>query len=718
MTGNIGPGDDITRPEPDEGTDGATTDGGEPVTPPEHEATDGSPSDTDAEATADESEGSTALPTEDDRSKIARLHEMATEIVACREEAELFDLAVDTAKGVLDFDTTAFLIHEEREDGEWLVHRAGTSTFPLDYETEFRPTGLAGETFRTGETFHVDDAESHPVAQPASERFKSAISVPIGGSYGVFQAISTEYAGFDDRDVELAEILASHVAETLRRIRVEERLRERRELVTRLHEGTLGIAAADSEAELFEHAVDTAERILDIDVCYLGIVEDGEFVPKGRPSWPIREEIGALPLEYGLMGETYRTGESYRIGDAATDDRTHDEVGDFRACISVPIDEFGVLQAVSTTPDTYDESDLELVELLAAHVAESLARLRAEQDVVEEHDRLSALFANVPDPAIRFEFVDDEPVVRDVNDAFEGVFGYDRATVMGESVDDYIVPPGFEDEGNALNEALLAGETVQHVTKRETAEGLRDVRIDVVPLQLGEHSPEGFAIYTDITVQKRRERELREQNERLDRFASVLSHDLRNPLSVAAGYIEQARETDDLSLLEEAERGIDRSFDIVEDVLTLAREGGEVTETAPVDLPAVASDAWANVDTGAATLDLSTTATVEADRSRLRQLLENLVRNCVEHGTPDGDGQDLTITVADTPDGFAVVDDGCGFGDEVDLDRLFDSGYTTSHDGTGLGLSIVSEIAAGHGWSVSAEESEAGGARFDFQLGA
>src|SRR6056297_2922406 len=149
MTGNIGPGDDITPTESAEETDGATTDGGEPVSPPEHGASDGSPDDTDAEATPDAEASATADSTADDRSKIARLHEMATDIVACRDEQQLFDLAIETAAGVLDFDTTALLVHEEREDGDWLVQRAGTSAFPLDYETEFRPTdGLAGETFR------------------------------------------------------------------------------------------------------------------------------------------------------------------------------------------------------------------------------------------------------------------------------------------------------------------------------------------------------------------------------------------------------------------------------------------------------------------------------------------------------------------------------------------------------------------------------------------
>ncbi|WP_254864602.1 GAF domain-containing protein [Halovivax gelatinilyticus] len=650
----------------------------------------------------------------DDASKIAKLHEMATQIVACRDETRLYDLAVQTAEGVLEFDTSAIIRYEDRDDGEWLVQKAVSSTQPVDYATEFPPDeGVAGETFQTGESYRVDDAHRDSVAEPARENFRSAISVPIG-DLGVFQAISTERAAFDQRDVELAEILASHIEATLRRIRVEERLRDRRRTVTRLHEGTAALTGAASEDDLFERTVEAAEGILEMDVCYLGIVEDGQFVPKGRSSWPIRDDLQALPLDYGIMGDTYETGDSFLVTDAAADERTHDEVGTFSSCISVPIGEFGVVQAVAEGAGVYDGTDLELLELLASHVEETLTRLRAERERLSERDRLRALFENVPDPAVRYEFVGGDPIVRAVNGAFCDVFGYDADEILGENVDEYIIPPGHGDEGRELNEALMAGETVQHVTQRRTNDDVRDFKINVVPLELGERGVEGFSIYTDITDQKRRERELRDQNERLDRFASVVSHDLRNPLSVASAYLEQARETGDYSLLEEVERGHERTFAIIEDVLTIAREGGDVTDPTVLDLASVATDAWANVDTNGATLDVAETRTLEADRSRLRQLLENLFRNCFEHGRP-ADG-DVTVTVRGTTGGFVVADDGVGFSEVADLDRLFEFGYSTTTDGTGLGLSIVAEIADGHGWSVTAANGDDGGARFVFDV--
>ena len=98
---------------------------------------------------------------------------------------------------------------------------------------------------------------------------------------------------------------------------------------------------------------------------------------------------------------------------------------------------------------------------------------------------------------------------------------------------------------------------------------------------------------------------------------------------------------------------------------------------------------------------------LQADATRLRQLLENLFRNSVDHG-----GEDVTITVGTLADGFYVADDGPGI-PEAERDQVFESGYSTNRDGTGFGLAIVEEIAAGHGWEITVTEGVEGGARFE-----
>ncbi|MFB6218116.1 MAG: histidine kinase dimerization/phospho-acceptor domain-containing protein, partial [Halobacteriaceae archaeon] len=131
---------------------------------------------------------------------------------------------------------------------------------------------------------------------------------------------------------------------------------------------------------------------------------------------------------------------------------------------------------------------------------------------------------------------------------------------------------------------------------------------------------------------RERERELERRNERLEEFASVVSHDLRSPLNVAQGHLDLARGHRDGDHLEAVARAHERMEELVEDILALAREEESEPDTEPVALDGVVERCWGTVRTGEATLRVETDRTVRADRSRLRQLFENLVRNAVEHG--------------------------------------------------------------------------------------
>jgi signal transduction histidine kinase len=136
----------------------------------------------------------------------------------------------------------------------------------------------------------------------------------------------------------------------------------------------------------------------------------------------------------------------------------------------------------------------------------------------------------------------------------------------------------------------------------------------------------------------------------------------------------------------------------------------EVEALEEVDVATLADEAWKTTDSATATLRVDPDRLrIRADRSRLRQLFENLFRNSVEHG-----GDEVTITVGALPDGrgFYVADDGPGIPPD-EREAVFDAGYTSSESGTGFGLSIVKQIAEAHGWTVSATDADDGGARFE-----
>jgi PAS domain S-box-containing protein len=332
-------------------------------------------------------------------------------------------------------------------------------------------------------------------------------------------------------------------------------------------------------------------------------------------------------------------------------------------------------------------------------------------------ERFDALLENIPNAAVVVEFDQREPHVTSVNEAFEAAFGYDRSEAVSRSLRSLVAPPDYEPGDVAADWFRDAGKAETEVTRVTAAGEARTYLFRSVIVSRDTGEVEGYGIYTDITDRKRREQQLEHQNERLDEFVSIVSHDLRNPLSVASGRTElllDAVEDDavreGLEAISDAHERMERLLD---DLLTLARQGRVVGEPTTVDLATVATDAWQQVETADATLTVETEASIEADADRLQQLFENLYRNSVEHA-----GSDSEVVVTDVEpsgrNGFSVADDGPGIPAD-DRERVFEHGYSTDSDGTGFGLSIVQSIAEAHGWSVTATESEFGGAKFDIR---
>lgn len=206
---------------------------------------------------------------------------------------------------------------------------------------------------------------------------------------------------------------------------------------------------------------------------------------------------------------------------------------------------------------------------------------------------------------------------------------------------------------------------------------------------------------------KEREQELQRQNDRLEEFTSIVSHDLKSPLNVAQGNVDLAQEECDSAYLDDVADALNRSQALIEDLLTLAREGERVNNVSAVAITETVEACWQNIETAEATLVTETERTIRANRSSLQQLLANLVRNAVEHG-----GGTTTVTIGDLVDGFYVADDGPAI-PKTDRKQVFEAGYSTTNEGVGLGLNIVEQITDAHGWTITVTDSESGGARFE-----
>jgi signal transduction histidine kinase len=202
---------------------------------------------------------------------------------------------------------------------------------------------------------------------------------------------------------------------------------------------------------------------------------------------------------------------------------------------------------------------------------------------------------------------------------------------------------------------------------------------------------------------------LQRERDRLDQFASTVSHDLRNPLAVLQGWLEMAEESGDPEQFERCYDAVDRMDRLIDDLLVLARRGVVVRTTEAISLNSISEEAWTMIEAPAATLGIETDQAVDADRDRLKQLLENLFRNAIDHA-----GEDVTVTVGELTDteGFYIADDGPGIPADQ-REQVFDTGFSTKEAGTGLGLGIVAEIVDAHGWEVRVTEAATGGARFE-----
>ena len=340
-----------------------------------------------------------------------------------------------------------------------------------------------------------------------------------------------------------------------------------------------------------------------------------------------------------------------------------------------------------------------------------------DRDATVEDDTATVAIDVFPDPILGYDPRGETSSVTRANDAFEQVFG------------------GVQ-TGTPVSEWLLTVTRAEEETVTEICSSLTDRRPVDTTVPVGETAGgassteeyrlrtldgvEGYLLATPVESPD-------SSAVAVDRIASVISHDLRNPLDVANAHLRAARETGAEKHFDQIEDSHDRMERIVQDVLTLARGEHVLDVTADVAVGSVANDAWATVETGSASLVLEDDLPVtDADPDRLQRLFENLFRNAVEHARPadeptaaeresPGANRDVRVTVGRTNGGFFVADDGVGIPAE-DRDRVFDPGYSGGGTtrGTGLGLTIVARIAEAHDWTVSLVGGSTGGARFEF----
>ena len=355
--------------------------------------------------------------------------------------------------------------------------------------------------------------------------------------------------------------------------------KRREEKLSALHDVAEELAQTETIDTICDRTITASKEILSFDLSVVSLKDGDLLKPQAISEGVAPDGLAAMSVSEGIVGKTYRTGESYVFDDLPTIPEANPQ-GPYKSAISVPIGDHGTFQAVATTRNAFSESDRELTELLLQHTENALDRLQREQ-------------------------------------------------------------------------------------------------------------------------------QLQKKTERLNQFSRMLSHDLRNPLNVATGHIELLRDECDSDHIDNIAQAQHRMEELIENVLTLARNSETDTGFEDVSIASVAKRGWQSVETSDATLAVECEKAIFADPSQLQQLFENVFRNAIEHSSGE-----VTVTVGALDTGFYIADTGPGI--PVDeRDTIFTTGYSTIASGTGLGLAIVSEIVQAHNWDIEVCDSELGGTRFE-----
>ena len=211
-------------------------------------------------------------------------------------------------------------------------------------------------------------------------------------------------------------------------------------------------------------------------------------------------------------------------------------------------------------------------------------------------------------------------------------------------------------------------------------------------------------------------------------IVSLISHDLRAPLTVVTGYLDLLRKPlaneDRDRALDAARRNADRMADMLKDLLsaTQAEELLAPSSLSPVALADLAEEVVTSIRTTTARdirLDVRRPAVVLGEEKRLQQVLTNLVTNALKY-SPDGAPVRVIVDSTDERASLVVEDHGPGV-PEQDRTRVFErftrlESIKAHASGIGLGLYIVRIIAQNHGGSARVEETTGGGATFIVDL--
>src|SRR5256884_6897313 len=367
---------------------------------------------------------------------------------------------------------------------------------------------------------------------------------------------------------------------------------------------------------------------------------------------------------------------------------------------------------------------------------------RSTEELARQHAYLDALIASTP---VAIAVLDDQRVVRSVNPAFEDLFGYAAAEVVGAGIDRLIVPEALRSESSDLETRVRRGEVVRVELERMRKDGQSiQVRLSAAAVKAAADGAL-VALYEDISDRKAAEaamREARDLAERVARarsaFLANMSHEIRTPMNAVLGFVELVLDTElapeQRRALELVRTSSEALLTILNDILDYSKIEAEhlELEAIPFDLPKVVHATATLLAVRAREKHLELTVDVppdvpqmvRGDPTRVRQVLMNLIGNAIKFtdqgevavsaGVVGNDGDLMAVR-------FRVRDTGIGISAEQQA-TIFqgftqaDASTTRRYGGTGLGLAISRRLVGLMGGELAVTSELGRGSAFTFTL--
>lgn len=476
----------------------------------------------------------------DSKRKIKNLHRVSTQLQKYESTEEIFDLTIDVAENILEFEACFLDLVEDDK----LVTKAYSSKFQLSGNST-RPLengGIDAKTYINNESYIIDNTFENENAEPISDKIKSLISVPIG-DIGVFQATAKEFGYYDEESLELAELLISNVSEAVKRVKYEHELQASKNKIERLHGYSAPLQRADSKEEIYDISIKAAKEILDFYAC--AIIERGEDEYIVKKSTDERLEEGMYLPDEGIYHETLKNQESFLINDIPQFENSEPKETYYKSGISVPISDFAVFQAVSDKIDCFNPEDLELTELLISHVNNAFKRIESEREIREKESFYRAIFENTGTATV---IVEEDGTISLANSKMNRLLGFYDEDAAGHHWKEFVV----EDDIKRMAK--------YHKLRREDPEPAPDeydfqlltkdgeekhvyLTINMIP-----GTAKSVASLLDVTQKK-------EAMKKKNRYERLIKKGLRNNIDMIGTYIDILEDSD---LDEEQQKQIDK----------------------------------------------------------------------------------------------------------------------------------------------------------------